>query len=120
MIYNQKQNFYYIRALDGVKAYTRHELNTMHWDKRKRVIKVHKRAQRVLNTYKQEKVIIKTNNVFSIFWNSKMCKELINDFNTVDETLLNGLSFKDLKIDKNDIVELLYNKGILPKNFYEL
>ena len=52
--YSEYQNFLYKRALYGLKMYDQDEVKTMHWQKKKRIIKVNKRTQTIINTWKQE------------------------------------------------------------------
>ena len=52
--FNGYQNFLYKRALFGLAVYTQEELEKMHTDKKKRIQKVHSRAQHILNLWKQE------------------------------------------------------------------
>jgi hypothetical protein len=118
--YNKTQNFLYKRAMFGIKMYTQEELKTMHPDKKKRIKKVHARAQKELNTWKQEKFIAFTNTILRTFTNSRLCSDLINDYSTPDPKFISRMSFKDLNIEKKDIVERLVDKKVLPYNFKEL
>ena len=119
MKYTPEQLFYFKRALYGLKAYEQEEIEQMLFQKKRRIIKVYKRSQDILNEYKQEKINEKTNVIFSIFKNSKLCQDIIS-YNETDKEFLNTLSFKDLGIKKEDLIKLLYQKGILPQNFYEI
>ena len=44
--FNSYQNFLYKRALFGLSVYQKDELEKMHWDKKRRIEKVHQRAQK--------------------------------------------------------------------------
>jgi hypothetical protein len=119
--FNSYQNFLYKRALFGLKVYEDQEIAVMHEEKKKRIIKVYTRAQRILNTYKQELVNHKTNMMLSIlFPNSPIIKELIEEHTYTDVKFINKISFKDLGVDKVNLVERLITDNILPKNFYTL
>ena len=50
---NPKQHFLFKRILHGLKMYKQDEISKMHWDKKRRIIKVWKRAQNVINKWKQ-------------------------------------------------------------------
>ena len=50
---NPHQHFLFKRILHGLKMYTKDEIDKMHWDKKRRIIKVWKRAQDVINKWKQ-------------------------------------------------------------------
>jgi len=116
--FNKYQNFLYKRALYGLSMFEEKEIKQMHWQKRKRIIKVHKKAQNALNLYKQEKTNRYTKEFFKLFHKSKLCKELLEDF--IDPNYINDLDFKSLKISKEDIIKIFIKNSVLPKNFYKL
>jgi hypothetical protein len=118
--YNQYQNYLYKRALHGLSALTEQELATMCSKKRQRIINVYKRAQVVLNKLKQQATINYSNFVFkTLFPNSPITEFLLAD-NETDEKVINTLNFKDLGIDKKQIISIFMVEGILPKNFLSL
>lgn len=119
--YNEYQNFLYNRALFGLGVYHKDEVAKMHPDKKKRIIKVQRRAQTVINLWKQKIVITLTNHLFkTTFPDSPIIKELIDSFSEPDDTYINRMPLRLLKITKPDIVERFIDDGILPKNFNEL
>lgn len=119
--YNSYQNFLYNRALSGLRVYEQAELDIMHWDKKKRIIKVHKRTQMLLNIWKQKITIELTNHLFrDRFPDSEITQDLIEKHGEVDPSFVNDIPFKLLKISKDDIVDKLIEEGILPRNFKEL
>lgn len=119
--FNNYQNFLYNRALFGLAMYSQDEIKEMHWDKRKRIIKVHKRAQTVLNLWKQE-IVVGLSNIFfkSIFPRTEITKQLVEDKEPTDPNFTNKMSFKTLHITKEQIVNRLIKEGVLPINFKEL
>lgn len=118
--YNQYQNYLYKRALYGLSALTQDELATMCSKKKQRVINVYKKAQLVINKLKQKATIKYTNFIFeSLFPNSPITQALLSETET-DDTLINKLNFKDLGIEKKDIISIFIDEGILPKNFLSL
>lgn len=119
--YNEYQNFLYNRALFGLGVYSKEEVAVMHWDKKKRIIKVHKRAQTLINTWKQQIVNVLSNHLFkTIFPSSPITKEALEEFDIIDELYINKMSFRTLQIEKSEVVERFIVDGILPKNFNEL
>lgn len=119
--YNQYQNFLYKRALFGLRMYSPEEIQQMTDVRRSRIVKLHKKAQKVLNLYKQETVNTFTNNLFiKLFPNSPITKALIGEHNYTDSEYVNTLDFKALGITKEHIVNVLIREKILPKNFYDL
>jgi len=89
-------------------------------EKRKRIVKVHKRTQKTLNVWKQEIIVALSNKLFTdIFPKSPFTKELLADCET-DPIFKCHMSFKDLRINKPAIIQKLLCEGILPKDFYKL
>ena len=118
--YSQYQTYLYKRALYGLDALTQQELATMCSKKKQRIINVYKRAQVVLNKFKQELSIQYTNLLFkTLFPNSPITDALLANTET-DEKFKNTLTFKDLGIEKKDIISIFIAEGILPKNFLSL
>jgi len=120
--YNKHQNFLYNRALYGLSIYLLDEVVLMPPDKRKRIITLHKKTQKVLNLWKQEIVNVLANKLFTdIFPNTEITKCLVEYYGTEgDPEYVNNMSFKMLKISKEQIISKLIEKKILPKNFNEL
>lgn len=118
--YSQYQNYLYKRALYGLDALSQQELATMCSKKKQRVINVYKRAQVVLNKFKQELTIQYTNLFFkTLFPKSPITDFLLSETET-DEKFKNTLTFKDLNISKEQIISIFMAEGILPKNFLSL
>lgn len=118
--YNKFQNVLYKRAMFGLKVYTQEEVKAMHPGKIERIEKVNQRAQRELNIFKQEKLIEITNKFFSIFKKTSLGGEMIDMYSKPDPKFTSRSSLKDLDIAKEDIIERLSSKGILPRDFYSL
>ena len=74
---NPQQHFLFKRVLHGLKLYKKEEIDKMHWDKKRRIIKVWKRSQNVINKWKQWLCHKKANAIFAIFENSKDAQALI-------------------------------------------
>jgi hypothetical protein len=118
--YSKVQNFLYKRAMFGLKIYNQEEIRAMHWQKRKRIRKTHKRAQKILNTWKQELVIELTNKLFStLFAKSPLVKDMLAE-SSVDSEVKNMLNFTDLGVTKEMIVTKLVDSGVLPPDYYAL
>ena len=118
--YSNYQNYLYKRALYGLSSINEEELNTMCSKKKQRIVNVYKRAQVVLNKLKQQATINYSNFIFkTLFPNSPITQFLLADTET-DEKFKNTLTFKDLNIEKQDIISIFMLEGILPKNFLSL
>ena len=118
------QNLLYKRALNGLNMYTKEEKKKMHWEKKKRIQKVSKRAQESVNLFKQERVNEICDDIYRVlypFGASKgmqffLCSEKVG----TDPEFINTLELKDLGITKKHVIGKFIQEGILPKDFYEL
>ena len=118
--YSEYQNFLYKRALYGLKSLPQAEIEKMGKQKKIRIARVNRRAQRVLNEAKQRKVITITNKMFAKWFpDSKFAKFMLDNIDT-DIKVKNTLNFKDLNIDKDEIIRIFIDEGILSKNFLSL
>ena len=118
--YSPYQNYLYKRALYGLDSLSVDELNTMCSKKRSRIINVYNRGQLVVNKYKHQVTKQLTDKLLgSLFPNSSLISEIIK-YEDIDNNYKNTLTFKDLSIEKDLIVDLFMTEGILPKNFFSL
>lgn len=114
------QNYLYKRALYGLNGLTKEELDTMCPKKKHRINKVYLKGQNVINIHKQKLTITYSNMIFkNLFPHSSITEYLLSDEST-DANFKNVLTFKDLKITKDDIICIFMEEGILPKNFMSL
>lgn len=121
-MFNPYQNFLYKRALFGLSIYSPDELANMKVVKKKRIQRVHKRAQEVLNLWKQEISHVITSNFLSkVFFHSKLAKEYRENYaNTTDVSYISHSDFKSMGITKQQIINKLIEEKVLPYNFYDL
>ena len=73
---NPKQHFLFKRVLHGLKLYKREEIEKMHWDKKRRITKVWKRGQNVINHLKQWVAYKQMQPIFRIFTKSNLGREI--------------------------------------------
>lgn len=118
--YSQYQNYLYKRALYGLDALTQQELATMCSKKKQRIVNVYKRAQIVLNKFKQQVTIQYSNFIFKTLFPNSPITDFLTADNETDDKFKNTLTFKDLGINKEQIVSIFMAEGILPKNFLSL
>lgn len=120
--YSKHQNFLYNRALYGLSIYLLDEVMLMPLEKKKRIIKIHKKSQKIMNLWKQEIVNTLANKLFTdIFPDMEITNCLVKYYGTEgDPEYVNNMSFKLLKISKEQIISKLIETKILPKNFNEL
>ena len=118
---NPHQHMLFKRVLHGTNIYTFEELEKMHWDKKRRIKKVWKRAQKELNAWKQLICNKNANEFFKIFGNSTLAKAIQDiPVNEVDHKYINKISFKELNIKYEDIILFFMGKGLLPNNYFDL
>jgi hypothetical protein len=117
--YNKHQNFLYNRAMYGLSIYSRDEVQEMDLQKKKRIVRLHKKTQTILNLWKQEIVNTLANKLFTdIFPRMDITNTLIEKFGIEgDPDYVNKMSFKMLNITKPQIVDKLIEAKVLPKNF---
>jgi hypothetical protein len=106
--------------LYGLDALSQEELATMCSKKRQRIVNVYKKAQIVLNKFKQRLTIAYSNNFFETFFPKSPITQFLLSESEVDEKFKNTLTFKDLNITKDQIISIFIAEGVLPKNFLSL
>ena len=117
--YNKHQNFLYNRAMYGLSIYSRDEVQEMDLQKKKRIVRLHKKTQTILNLWKQEIVNTLANKLFTdIFPRMDITNTLVEKFGIEgDPEYVNKMSFKMLNITKPQIIDKLIEAKVLPKNF---
>jgi hypothetical protein len=113
------QEKYYKEALYGINSYPEKVLSNMSDFEKKRISNIYRKAQFILNLWKQEILIEKTNKIFSIFKCSPLAEEIISQ-DKANRNFICMLSFKELGIKKQDIINKLISEKILPSNFLTL
>ena len=117
--FNATQNLLFQRAMFGLSIYSESKIKSMNYMKRKRIIKVHKKTQHLLNMWKQELLIELTNNFFEkYFKSSPITKALLDNFDSPDPSFRCTLSNKSLHLSKKEIAMRLCAEGILPQDFF--
>ena len=118
--YSIYQNYLYKRALYGLNSLTEEELCKTCSKKKQRINNVYRRAQIILNRFKQKIVMEYTNNLFQKLFPKSEITQVFNNYDNIDDTFKNTLTFKDLNISKEQIISIFMSEGILPKNFLSL
>jgi hypothetical protein len=104
----------------GLEMYTPQELYAMNSSKKAKIFKRHKQAQVMLNLWKQELTNEFTNKLLgTLFPKSELIKHFASDYST-SKNFINTLSFKELGITKNMLVNKLIQENFLPRNFAAL
>lgn len=118
---NNYQMFLYDRVMLGLYVYPKEEVQVMHWEKRKRILKVHKRAMQLINVWKQE-IVNKWSTAFfeAVFPRTEFTEHFVKTQADTDKDYSLKISFKELGVTKRQIIERLILEGILPANFYQL
>ena len=131
--FTRKQNELYNRLLRGLSCYTKEELYAMNSNKKNRIKKANIKAQKLINLWKQELMIILSNNLFETLdlkENITIVQEdgqhetskvkLSTLFNETDENFKCTLSFKELGLNKEIIANKLIEHRLLPTDFMSL
>ena len=118
---NTHQVFLFKRVLHGLNAYDHKELETMHWDKKRRIKKVWRRAQKVINRFKQRICNKRSNEILAMFDHSPLAKHIMSiPVEETDDKFINKMSLKILGIKYEDLIIKFYAEGLLPKNYFNL
>ena len=118
---NSYQHFLFKRVLHGLNVYSKEEVETLHWDKKRRISKVWRRSQREINAWKQTICNKKIINLLQRTFHGPTAEciisipedEILEDYN-------NTFTLKDLGITYEDVILRFMSKGLLPKNFFTL
>lgn len=128
---SQYQYQIYRTALYGLNAFSKKELYKMSIVAKNRIAKFYRRAQEILNRWKQQLV----NELFEELCSIKYSKFAFNPFKkvfddttigvekfgrTTDDSFECTLTFVQLKISREQIIYKLINEQVLPTNFYQL
>ena len=108
--------------LYGFKAYTKEEVAQMTEDMKINVTVTYTKAQRILRNWKQDITFSNLDRfLLSLFPKSPVIKAMCATTGHVDNiSKEDEISFKDLGINQDQIVNKLIEFGLLPKNFYNL
>jgi len=117
---NPQQHYLFKRVLHGLKMYTKDEIDKMHWDKKRRIIKVWKRAQDVINKWKQLVCNKDAKKIFSIFTASKLGKDLYEMSFEYLPDYRNKLTLKQCGIEYEHLIVKFIDEGLLPKNYLNI
>ena len=122
--YSCYQNFLYRRAIYGLNIYTDHEIDDMDDATHNRIVTHFNKTQMVLNKWKQ-KIIIDISveffkRVFPAQTHTCAFVEALKKPCKPDPFLKNNLTFKDLGISKEMIINKLILANLLPSNFHTL
>jgi hypothetical protein len=100
--------------------YDKTEIENMHWDKKRRVKKVWRKGQEVLNEFKQYVCYKDANKIFSIFKHSPLAKGFLDTPFEYVPSIRNKMTLKEVNLTYEDVIIKFMEKGLLPKNFLSL
>ena len=117
---NPHQHFLFKRILHGLKMYKPIEVEQMHWDKKRRIRKVWKKGQNVINEFKQYISYKQVQPIFRIFTKSELGKELYEMPFEYLPDYKNKMTLKELGLTYEDLILKFIGLGLLPKNYLSL
>ncbi len=115
-----QQNKLYGELMYGLKSYSPEELKKLSESKKEKINSRFKKAQLMLNIWKQNLVI---NYSTFLLEKSNAAPKLIEMFNINSKPSTNfhcQITFKELNVTKTDIVRFFISKKLLPSNFQEV
>ena len=93
----------------------------MHWDKKRRIKRVWRRAQKVINSWKQMICNKRSNEILKMFDHSPLAKYIIDTPVTdTDDKFINDMKLKTLGITYEDLIIKFISEGLLPRNYYNI
>jgi len=111
----QKKIYNYL--IFGLSKCSTEELQSMSKSEKSRIYHTHKEVKKVLEQYKKEVIILKSNTILkSLFPKSSLIFNLLEDTST-DEKAKVVLTFKELGITRTQIICKLHENNLLPKDF---
>jgi hypothetical protein len=119
---NPYQHFLFKRVLHGLKVYKPEEVRKLHWDKKRRITRVWKRAQKELNAWKQMLCNKKINHYLSTTFKHSSLAQYIASFppEEVLDDYTNTMTFKELGINYEDVILKFMSLGLLPRNYFTI
>jgi hypothetical protein len=119
--FNPIQEKLFAEALYGLNFYTAEELKKMPAEKKRSVIVLYTRVQKLLNRWKQEIICKQVDSLLiSLFPNSPIVK-FISENEYYDKDLECPFSLRDLGITSERVIaEKLIQSKLLPYNFFKL
>ena len=117
---NPKQHYLFKRVLHGLKMYKEDEIAKMHWDKKRRITKVWKRSQNIINELKQFVAYKQIQPIFRIFTKSKLGREIYETPFEYMPDYKNKMTLKELGLNYEDLIIKFIGVGLLPKNYFSL
>jgi hypothetical protein len=117
-----KQKDLYSKVVYGFKAYTPSEITAMSESKKINVTVTYTKAQRILRHWKQDLTFSFIDKLLLTMFPkspivSQMCK-INGHLDTIAKE--DEISFKDLGVSQQQVVNKLIEFALLPKNFYQL
>ena len=100
--------------------YKREEVAEMHWDKKRRITKVWKRGQDIINEWKQLISYKQIQPIFRIFAKSELGRGIYEMPFEYLPDYKNKMTLKELGINYEDLILKFIGKGLLPKNYFSL
>lgn len=119
-VFNRKQQRLYAEVVYGITMYTEAELSRIPGNVKYDIIQRFKKAQVVLNEWKQQIVEQSVNKFLENIFPKSSTVKVFNSIQGADATLKCKLPFKELGINQQMIAEKLVSTGMLPKDFFQL
>jgi hypothetical protein len=119
--FNHVQEKLYYEALHGLNFYTTEEIKSMSVEKKRSIVVLYTRVQKLLNRWKQEIICKQVDNLLiALFPNSPIAKTMIES-EYYDKDLECPMSLRQLGVTNDRLIaEKLVQGKLLPYNFFKL
>lgn len=131
-VFNDYQNLLYNQALYGLRSLPVKMVQTMSEEQKKQVMRNYQNAQKLVKQLKQNVIIDCSNAIIDYYlaqaaelttreaMHAKFFLQGIRHSKETDTGYRDTLTFKDLGITKEQIIEILIKHRILPENYHTL
>jgi hypothetical protein len=119
-VFNKIQQKLYGEAVYGLSYFSTDAVEQMSKGKKLRILAKYAKAQRILNSWKQEIVHAKVDSLFLKFFPKSPITKAFVEVKGYDRQSKECHSFKELGLTQENVANKLIEVNLLPNNFYEL
>ena len=119
-VFNRVQQNLYGEVVYGLNVYTNAQIQQMPEHQKRAIIRRYTIAQRVINKFKQRVFQNLVDKFFMDLFPRSPFVKAFAEVDSYDPKVIDRHTFKELGITQKDVADKLLEKGLLPKDFYQL